>query len=187
MSLMQIKQQTLLMAIAPTKLSILNSTINGLYGSSNCSSFFTVCAWQNPQATWNDPIAVSNTSKIFDVLALTGDVFGEGLAVGGLIVSGPEGYEAGNALAQITSNRVSNFLSATSTLLTARADELTGNRETTIVIRNIPIPVPVGKNTINSYVTTMVGFVPDTTVDVIASAVQVFANDNPDSYSFPLH
>lgn len=156
--------------------------------NNNCTSFLDIaCVLNDPMGTWNNPQAVSNSSKILDVLALGGDAFGEGMAIGGLAVAGPPGYEAGNGLAQVTSNLGSNIISVGSTLLTARADYLTGNQSTIIFIGTLPMPVPLGKNTINSFTTTALGFIPDTTVDVIMSGVQVFMNDNPNAPSWPVH
>jgi hypothetical protein len=153
--------------------------------------------WQLP---WVDPQSLYDTSVTLDQWSLDLDAVGEGMALGGaglgfLVafgfggeveplqdIGGPlAGYELGNELAQNTTNAAGNVLAVASTVMTAYADNETG-QQTQIG----PLTVGVGKNTVNSAFTMTVGFVKDTTVDLIAAAIQRWVNDPQKSHSFPL-
>ncbi len=125
-----------------------------------------------------------------DAGALGLDLAGEGMSIGGLVIGAAvgdlpgaiEGYGAGNAMAQATTNRASNVLSLTSTILSGLTDYLNGDNITIATVT-----APIGNRTINSAWTTALGFVPETTVDLIASSIQFFGNDRPYyGHGFPI-
>jgi hypothetical protein len=124
-------------------------------------------------------------SRTLDQWSLTFDSVGEGFSLGGALLGGATcsetgvgilacagvGYMGGNSLAQVTVNRWGNVMSVFSTGLTGLGEVLTGETNLNGGI------LTFGPKTIASAKTTAVGFVPDTTVDLIAASVQFGVND----------
>jgi hypothetical protein len=147
-----------------------NGNIQNKDSAGGCTTLVCVV-----DAAWRNPEYLSSMSHKFDAVSFYLDVVGEGMSVGGFLVAGPVGYEAGNLLAQTTTNWASNRVSFISTAFTIRADYL--HRATTTQKGNDTLPL--GEKSIESMLTTGIGVFPDTTIDLLASGFQFFIFDKP--------